>query len=74
MSKYWLLKAIKAYPYWGIPLYCRECAFVDECRKPWYKGGKCYNGCIKLKRKRQAEYNEDRWAALLREEEQWGKR
>lgn len=47
--------------YWCfIPLNCRECDFLRECRSGFWKGRKCYNGCIKLKLLREREREEDR--------------
>lgn len=57
--------------YWCfIPLSCRECAFLEHCRKGFFGGRKCYNGCIKLNRKREWEREQDReayWKALLQD-------
>ena len=36
--------------YWcGIPLKCRHCKWLGDCRKPFSQGRKCYNGCIEAK-------------------------
>lgn len=55
--------------YWcGIPLSCRECAFLEQCRKGFFGWRKCYNGCIKLNKKREWEREENRelnWQSLL---------
>ena len=56
--------------YWcGIPLGCRECAFLEVCRKGFWQGRKCYHGCIKLNRMRQHNYEEDNWKSRLEEAE-----
>lgn len=42
--------------YWCfIPWGCRECAFLERCRKGFFKGRKCYNGCIKINYARKME-------------------
>lgn len=51
--------------YWCfIPLICRDCDYLNLCRKGFCGGRKCYNGCIKInysrKMERQANYEEDR--------------
>lgn len=47
--------------YWCfIPLACRDCSFLEECRKPFLQGRKCYNGCIRLNFKRKMERERDR--------------
>lgn len=51
--------------YWCfIPLNCRDCAFLERCRKGFFGGRKCYNGCIKInyaeKMKRKAKYQDER--------------
>ena len=55
--------------YWCfIPLKCRDCKWLGECRKPFLQGRKCYNGCIELKllRKQKAEqYREDYLNSLI---------
>ena len=35
--------------YWCfIPLKCRYCKWLSQCRKPFLQGRKCYNGCVEL--------------------------
>lgn len=35
--------------YWcNIPLNCRHCLFLRQCRKGWKDHRKCNNGCIKI--------------------------
>jgi len=47
--------------YWCfIPVKCRHCKWLGECRKPFLQGRKCYNGCIELKLLRKQKYKEDR--------------
>lgn len=43
-----------------IPLNCRECRYLRECRAGFWKGRKCYKGCIKLNLLREREREEDR--------------
>lgn len=55
--------------YFNIPLRCRECAFLEQCRKPWYKGHGCWNGCYKIKFAQRQKYlqdEEDRLDSLVR--------
>ena len=36
--------------YWlGIPLKCRSCKWLKDCRKPFIQGRRSHNGCIKAK-------------------------
>jgi len=45
--------------YWCfIPLGCRDCAFLEQCRKGFFKGRACYNGCIKIKFARKMEWKQ----------------
>lgn len=38
--------------YWCfIPLRCRYCDYIKVCRKGFFKGRKCYNGCLEIKRR-----------------------
>lgn len=58
---FYLIKDI----YWCfIPLKCRDCAFLEQCRKGFWKGRTCYSGCIKLnfarKRELKQKYEDDR--------------
>lgn len=47
--------------YWCfIPLSCRDCSLIEECRKPFIKGRRCYDGCIKIKYKKRQERERDR--------------
>lgn len=44
--------------YWCfIPLYCRNCHLVHKCRSSFFKGRKCYNGCILHKESRRKYYD-----------------
>lgn len=53
---YYLIRDI----YWCfIPLYCRDCAFLEQCRKGFFHGRKCYNGCIKINFTRKMKYKEE---------------
>ena len=46
--------------YWRfIPLNCRCCIFLKQCRSGFFKGRKCYNGCIKLNILREQHKEED---------------
>lgn len=66
--------------YFNIPLSCRECAFLWRCRKPWYKGHGCWNGCRKIrfaKKMKHLEDDADRLDSLVRyldEQEQMQKK
>ena len=49
--------------YWCfIPLKCRDCKWLTQCRKPFLQGRKCYNGCIELnilrEQKKEREHEE----------------
>ncbi len=47
--------------YWCfIPLKCRHCKWLADCRKPFLQGRKCYNGCIELKILREQKRERDR--------------
>ena len=38
--------------YWCfIPLRCRDCDYIKICRKGFFKGRKCHNGCLEIKRR-----------------------
>lgn len=47
--------------YWCfIPLKCRSCKWLSQCRKPFLQGRKCYNGCVELNILRQQRRDEER--------------
>ena len=47
--------------YWCfIPYTCRECMFLYNCRQSFWKGRKCYNGCIKYKYVARRTHEADR--------------
>ena len=46
--------------YCFIPLGCRECFFLNECRGSWLQKRKCKNGCIKLNILRERKLEQDR--------------
>ena len=62
MSGYW--KGIEYFfkdLYWCfIPLKCRHCKWLADCRKPFLQGRKYYNGCIELKILREQKRERDR--------------
>lgn len=57
---YWPFYLIKDIYWCFIPLNCRECDMLHQCRSGFFKDRKCYNGCIKLKLLRKREQEEDR--------------
>ncbi len=60
-SSYWLVFDLIEDFYWcGIPLSCRECAFLERCRKGFWGRRKCYNGCLKLNWLRKQQRKRDR--------------
>lgn len=53
---FYLIKDI----YWCfIPLYCRDCSFLEQCRKGFFHWRKCYNGCIKGNFERRLKREEE---------------
>lgn len=46
--------------YCGIPLNCRHCDYLKQCRAGFWKGRKCYNGCIKENNRRDYSRRLDR--------------
>lgn len=46
--------------YCFIPLVCRNCYYLSECRGSWFERRKCKNGCIKLNILRKRKYEQDR--------------
>lgn len=47
--------------YWCfIPMNCRECMFLNDCRDTWWHGRKCFHGCVKLNIMRERKREEDR--------------
>ena len=60
--------------YWcGIPLTCRRCPYLKECRGKWRQGRKCLKGCIKLNEIEQSkilrQMTEEDLDRLLRREQ-----
>ena len=53
-----------------IPYNCRECFLLSECRSGWFQGRKCYKGCLKIRRAKMWENEEDKMKALLEYAEQ----
>lgn len=61
--------------YWcNIPLNCRHCLFLRQCRKGWKDHRKCNNGCIKINmlehEKKYREMPTEELEALLRQEQE----
>ena len=55
--------------YCNIPLHCRECFYLYDCRGSWKEKRKCKNGCIELKvleEQRRARDREDYLDALVK--------
>ena len=50
--------------YWNIPLYCRDCNYLEDCRHGWLKRRKCRDGCLILNTKRQQEREQEIEALL----------
>lgn len=47
--------------YWCfIPIKCRYCKWLTQCRKPFIQGRKCYNGCVELNILREQKRENDR--------------
>ena len=47
--------------YWCfIPIKCRNCKWLTQCRKPSIEGRKCYNGCIELNILRERKKDNER--------------
>lgn len=57
---FWRCKdIIEEVRYFNIPLGCRECLFLWDCRKPWYKGHGCRKGCYKMRLARKQQWLQD---------------
>lgn len=71
MSRFLIFDLIQDWPYWGVPFACRECAFLEACRRPIYRSLRCscYDGCRRARARRYTERREDFWAALLADEQ-----
>ena len=68
MSQFLIFDLIYDWPYlWPIPSTCRECGFLEVCRKPWWEDikSRCYAGCRRARTRRANHLHEDYWAALL---------
>ena len=47
--------------YWCfIPMKCRYCKWLTQCRKPFIQGRKCYNGCVELNILREQKRENER--------------
>jgi hypothetical protein len=47
--------------YWCfIPYHCRECMLLYSCRSSFWKGRKCYKGCIAYKEVARKTHEADR--------------
>ena len=47
--------------YWcNIPVACRKCDDLKECRKGFFQLRKCHNGCLKIKRRLEYRKESDR--------------
>ncbi len=57
---FWYIYLIRDIFWCFIPLNCRECRYLRECRGGFWKGRKGYKGCIKLNLLREREREEDR--------------
>ena len=55
-----LLEYLLTYPIYGkLPLKCRRCEYLKECRRPKSEGWKCYDGCLLLN-----DYNSYKYEGL----------
>lgn len=55
------IKGIIADFYWcNIPMYCRECNYLDRCRYGFKQKRKCINGCLKRRYMEELEKDTSR--------------
>lgn len=71
---YWPFYLIQDIYWCFIPYNCRECFLINQCRGGWLQWRKCYKGCLKIRRAKMWEYEEDKMKALLEYAEQEEKR
>lgn len=57
---FWYVYLIQDIYWCFIPMNCRVCMFLNDCRDNWWHGRKCFNGCVKLNRMRERQRQEDR--------------